>query len=61
MKLPDTAEYEFLLFVLNFFHFSFVNRDEAVVAAASLMFDPAVSRLAELMATGQILTKAQAQ
>lgn len=31
------------------------------MAAASLMFDPAVARLAELMATGQVLTKAQAQ
>uniref|UniRef100_A0A3Q1AZY4 Rieske domain-containing protein n=1 Tax=Amphiprion ocellaris TaxID=80972 RepID=A0A3Q1AZY4_AMPOC len=36
-------------------------KDEVVVAAASLMFDPAVSRVAELMATGQTLTKAQAQ
>lgn len=43
------------------FHFSFVNRDEVVVAAASMMFDPAVARLAELMATGQIFKKAQAQ
>lgn len=41
--------------------FCLVLRDEVVVAAASLMFDPAVARLAELMATGQILTKAQAQ
>lgn len=32
-----------------------------MVAAASFMFDPAVARLAELMATGQILTKTQAQ
>ena len=37
------------------------NRDEEVVAVASLMFDPVVSRVAELMATGQIITKAQAQ
>lgn len=57
---PDTAEYDFMLFVLSFFRFSF-NREEVVVAAASLMFDPAVARLAELMATGQIITKAQAQ
>lgn len=42
-------------------HFSFVKREEKVVAAASLMFDPAVARLAELMASGQIITKAQAQ
>lgn len=57
---PDNraADYAFMQFVLNF---SFVDRDEEVVAAASLMFDPAVSRLAELMATGQVLTKAQAQ
>ncbi|XP_070761728.1 apoptosis inducing factor mitochondria associated 4 [Enoplosus armatus] len=40
---------------------AFYIKDETVVAAASLMFDPAVARLAELMATGQILTKAQAQ
>ncbi|XP_074498025.1 apoptosis inducing factor mitochondria associated 4 [Sebastes fasciatus] len=40
---------------------AFYIKDEVVVAAASLMFDPAVARLAELMATGQILTKAQAQ
>lgn len=36
-------------------------RGEEVVAAASLMFDPAVARLAEMMAAGQALTKAQAQ
>lgn len=36
-------------------------RGEEVVAAASLMFDPAVARLAEMMAAGQTLTKAQAQ
>lgn len=60
---PDAAEYEFMLLYVCwiFIHISFVNRDEVVVAAASLMFDPAVARLAELMATGQILTKAQAQ
>ncbi|XP_029302735.1 apoptosis inducing factor mitochondria associated 4 isoform X1 [Cottoperca gobio] len=40
---------------------AFYIKDEAVVAAASLMFDPAVARLAELMATGQIFTKTQAQ
>ncbi|XP_070826329.1 apoptosis-inducing factor 3-like isoform X2 [Chaetodon trifascialis] len=40
---------------------AFYIKDEVVVAAASLMFDPAVARVAELMATGQILTKAQAQ
>ncbi|XP_069545840.1 apoptosis inducing factor mitochondria associated 4 [Brachyistius frenatus] len=40
---------------------AFYVKDEVVVAAASLMFDPAVARLAELMATGQIVTKAQAQ
>uniref|UniRef100_A0A667WNL4 Apoptosis inducing factor mitochondria associated 4 n=1 Tax=Myripristis murdjan TaxID=586833 RepID=A0A667WNL4_9TELE len=40
---------------------AFYIKDEVVVAAASLMFDPAVSRLAEMMATGQIITKAQAQ
>ena len=32
-----------------------------VVAAASLMFDPAVAQVAELMAKGRILTKALAQ
>ncbi|XP_067364460.1 apoptosis inducing factor mitochondria associated 4 isoform X2 [Channa argus] len=40
---------------------AFYIKNEVVVAAASLMFDPAVARLAELMATGQIITKAQAQ
>nr|XP_033488081.1 apoptosis inducing factor mitochondria associated 4 [Epinephelus lanceolatus] len=40
---------------------AFYIKEEVVVAAASLMFDPAVARLAELMATGQIITKAQAQ
>ncbi|XP_070685159.1 apoptosis inducing factor mitochondria associated 4 [Pempheris klunzingeri] len=40
---------------------AFYVKDEVVVAAASLMFDPAVARVAELMATGQVLTKAQAQ
>ncbi|XP_077396835.1 apoptosis inducing factor mitochondria associated 4 isoform X1 [Festucalex cinctus] len=40
---------------------AFYIKDDAVVAAASLMFDPAVARLAELMATGQRITKAQTQ
>ncbi|XP_054650213.1 apoptosis inducing factor mitochondria associated 4 [Dunckerocampus dactyliophorus] len=40
---------------------AFYIKDEAVVAAASLMFDPAVAKLAELMATGQRITRAQAQ
>uniref|UniRef100_A0A3Q0SPM8 Apoptosis inducing factor mitochondria associated 4 n=1 Tax=Amphilophus citrinellus TaxID=61819 RepID=A0A3Q0SPM8_AMPCI len=40
---------------------AFYIKDDVVVAAASLMFDPAVSHIAELMANGQILTKAQAQ
>lgn len=58
----DSGGHEFMRFGFIFtFHFSFVNRDEVVVAAASMMFDPAVARLAELMATGQIFKKAQAQ
>ncbi|XP_040901679.1 apoptosis inducing factor mitochondria associated 4 [Toxotes jaculatrix] len=40
---------------------AFYIKDEVVVAAASLMFDPAVARLAELMANGQVLKRAQAQ
>lgn len=40
---------------------AFYIKDDVVVAAASLMFDPAVAQIAELMANGQILTKAQAQ
>ncbi|XP_053176639.1 apoptosis inducing factor mitochondria associated 4 [Scomber japonicus] len=40
---------------------AFYIKDEVVVAAASLMFDPAVAHLAELMATGHRITKAQAQ
>lgn len=40
---------------------SFIKREEKVVAAASLMFDPAVARIAELMASGQTITKTQAQ
>ncbi|XP_033970844.1 apoptosis inducing factor mitochondria associated 4 isoform X1 [Trematomus bernacchii] len=40
---------------------AFYIKDDEVVAAASFMFDPAVARLAELMATGHVFTKAQAQ
>uniref|UniRef100_A0A8C5H1D6 Apoptosis-inducing factor 3-like n=1 Tax=Gouania willdenowi TaxID=441366 RepID=A0A8C5H1D6_GOUWI len=40
---------------------AFYIKEEVVVAAASMMFDPAVARIAELMAAGQILTKAQVQ
>ncbi|KAK5868581.1 hypothetical protein PBY51_009581 [Eleginops maclovinus] len=40
---------------------AFYIKDDEVVAAASLMFDPAVACLAELMATGHVFTKAQAQ
>ncbi|XP_072248627.1 apoptosis inducing factor mitochondria associated 4 [Leuresthes tenuis] len=40
---------------------AFYIKDEEVVAAASLMFDPAVAQVAELMAKGKILTKALAQ
>lgn len=39
---------------------AFYIKEDMVVAAASLMFDPAVARLAEMMATGQRVTKAQA-
>lgn len=39
---------------------SFFVREDMVVAAASLMFDPAVARLAEMMAIGQRITKTQA-
>lgn len=39
---------------------AFYLKEDVVVAAASLMFDPAVARLAELMATGHCITKAQA-
>lgn len=42
-------------------NFALTGRGEEVVAAASLMFDPAVARLAEMMAAGQTLTKAQAR
>ncbi|XP_072318795.1 apoptosis inducing factor mitochondria associated 4 [Eucyclogobius newberryi] len=38
---------------------AFYIKDDVVVAAASLMFDPAVGRLAEMMALGQRITKAQ--
>uniref|UniRef100_A0A672JG58 Apoptosis inducing factor mitochondria associated 4 n=1 Tax=Salarias fasciatus TaxID=181472 RepID=A0A672JG58_SALFA len=40
---------------------AFYIKDGVAVAAASLMFDPAVARIAELMANGQMVTKAQAQ
>ncbi|MEQ2256150.1 hypothetical protein ILYODFUR_021436 [Ilyodon furcidens] len=40
---------------------AFYIKDEVVVAAASLMFDPAVAHVAELMAKGNVITKAQAQ
>lgn len=61
-RLPISAEDDRVgvFFALNVFP-SRVNRDEVVVAAASLMFDPAVARLAELMATGRIITRAEAQ
>uniref|UniRef100_A0A8C6SF68 Apoptosis inducing factor mitochondria associated 4 n=1 Tax=Neogobius melanostomus TaxID=47308 RepID=A0A8C6SF68_9GOBI len=39
---------------------AFYIKENVVVAAASLMFDPAVARLAEMMATGQRITKTQA-
>lgn len=39
---------------------AFYIKEDVVVAAASLMFDPAVARLAELMATGHTITKTQA-
>uniref|UniRef100_A0A1A7WW18 Rieske domain-containing protein n=2 Tax=Iconisemion striatum TaxID=60296 RepID=A0A1A7WW18_9TELE len=40
---------------------AFYVKDEEVVAAASLMFDPAVAQVAELMAEGKTITKEQAQ
>uniref|UniRef100_A0A665T315 Apoptosis-inducing factor 3-like n=1 Tax=Echeneis naucrates TaxID=173247 RepID=A0A665T315_ECHNA len=40
---------------------AFYIKNDVVVAAASLMFDPAVAHLAELMATGRILKKTEAQ
>ncbi|CAN9511610.1 unnamed protein product [Ophioblennius macclurei] len=38
---------------------AFYIKDEVVVAAASLMFDPAVARIAEMMASGRVISKAQ--
>lgn len=40
---------------------AFYIKAEVVVAAASLMFDPAVARIAELMSSGHVITKTQAQ
>ncbi|XP_077467617.1 apoptosis inducing factor mitochondria associated 4 [Stigmatopora argus] len=40
---------------------AFYIKDDTVVAVASLMFDPAVAHLAELMAAGQRITKAHTQ
>ncbi|XP_057695494.1 apoptosis inducing factor mitochondria associated 4 isoform X2 [Corythoichthys intestinalis] len=40
---------------------AFYIKDDTVVAVASLMFDPAVAQLAERMAAGQRITKAQTQ
>ncbi|KAJ7995655.1 hypothetical protein DPEC_G00246830 [Dallia pectoralis] len=40
---------------------AFYIKDDQVVAAASLMFDPAVARVAEMMSNGLVITKAQAQ
>lgn len=39
---------------------AFYLKEDVVVAAASLMFDPAVARLAEMMSAGQRITKSQA-
>lgn len=36
-------------------------RGDEVLAAASLNFDPAVSRVAEIMATGKNITKSEAE
>lgn len=36
-------------------------RGDEVIAAASLNFDPAVSRVAEIMATGENITKLEAE
>lgn len=36
-------------------------RDEEVIAAAGLNFDPAVSAVAERLATGKVITKDEAQ
>ncbi|XP_028856439.1 apoptosis inducing factor mitochondria associated 4 isoform X2 [Denticeps clupeoides] len=40
---------------------AFYIKEGVVVAAASMNFDPAVARLAEMMATGRTITKAQAE
>ncbi|XP_067306716.1 apoptosis inducing factor mitochondria associated 4 [Pseudorasbora parva] len=48
----STEERKFLAFYI---------KDEEVVAAASLNFDPAVASLAEMLLTGKRITKAQAQ
>uniref|UniRef100_A0A8C5BIE1 Rieske domain-containing protein n=1 Tax=Gadus morhua TaxID=8049 RepID=A0A8C5BIE1_GADMO len=40
---------------------AFYIKEQVVVAAASLMFDPAVSLIAELMSSGHQITKTQAQ
>uniref|UniRef100_A0A672RI11 Apoptosis-inducing factor 3-like n=1 Tax=Sinocyclocheilus grahami TaxID=75366 RepID=A0A672RI11_SINGR len=48
----STEERKFLAFYI---------KDEEVVAAASLNFDPAVARLAEMLLMGKRITKAQAQ
>ncbi|XP_030632608.1 apoptosis inducing factor mitochondria associated 4 [Chanos chanos] len=40
---------------------AFYIKDDKVIAAASLNFDPAVSRIAEMMAKGNEITKAQAE
>ncbi|TRY92537.1 hypothetical protein DNTS_024544 [Danionella cerebrum] len=48
----STEERKFLAFYI---------KDEEVVAAASMNFDPAVARLAEMLLMGKKITKAQAQ
>ncbi|XP_067102229.1 apoptosis inducing factor mitochondria associated 4 isoform X1 [Osmerus mordax] len=40
---------------------AFYIKDDMVVAAASMTFDPAVARIAEMMSCGQVITKAHAQ
>uniref|UniRef100_A0A8C7YHZ2 Apoptosis inducing factor mitochondria associated 4 n=1 Tax=Oryzias sinensis TaxID=183150 RepID=A0A8C7YHZ2_9TELE len=40
---------------------AFYIKKDVVVAASSLMFDPAVAQVAELMSKGNVITKAQAQ
>uniref|UniRef100_A0A0E9STG4 Reductase C-terminal domain-containing protein n=1 Tax=Anguilla anguilla TaxID=7936 RepID=A0A0E9STG4_ANGAN len=40
---------------------AFYIKDEEVVAVASLNYDPAVSQVAERMAAGMVITKAQAE